>query len=88
MSDPIRRGSAPPQVQHAVVELHPPDMTVVDYWKELEALVLLLIVRMLDYEGFVYAAKFGASQILLQDYLEPATSDGMVTTPNQEAANA
>jgi hypothetical protein len=66
-----------------VGELHPADMTLVDYWKELEALVLLLIVRMLDYEGFVYAAKFGASEILLKDYLEPAKSDGLVSAPDQ-----
>lgn len=60
-----------------VGELKPPDMTLVDYWKELEALVLLLVVRMLDYEGFVYASKFGASQILLKDYLVSASaSDG------------
>lgn len=65
-------------------ELHPPDMTLVDYWKELDALVLLLIVRMLDYEGSVYVAKFGTSEVLLKEYLEPGGSDGLSSTSHQD----
>jgi hypothetical protein len=53
-----------------VGELHPSDMTLVEYLKDLESLVLLLIVRMLNYEGFIYLAKFGDREILLKDYLE------------------
>lgn len=63
-----------------VGELHPPDMTLSDYWKELEALVLLLIARMLDHEDYVYAAKFGSSQIRLSDYLEPSTPESPPTS--------
>ena len=51
-------------------DLHPPDMSLDEYWKELDALVLLLILRLLKYDGLVYAVKFGSHEILLKDYLE------------------
>jgi hypothetical protein len=53
-----------------VGELNPDKSTVVEYWKDLEWLVLSMILRLFDYEGQVYHCKFGPQPILLKDKLE------------------
>lgn len=52
-----------------VGKLEPPDGDVIGYWMELDALVLMLILRMLRYEGQLYHPKYGADGIVLKDKL-------------------
>lgn len=52
-----------------VGKLEPPDGDVMGYWTELDALVLMLILRMLRYEGPFYHTKFGPNEVHLKDRL-------------------
>lgn len=52
-----------------VGKLEPPDGDVVGYWMELDALVLMLILRMLNYGGPFYHPRFGAEEVVLNEKL-------------------
>ena len=55
--------------------LDPHDGGVVQYWLELDWLVLAMVLRMFDYEGLVYHHRFGANCVRLADQLTPANVD-------------
>ncbi len=59
-----------------VGDLDPSKSTVLEYWKELDWLVLRLILRLFNYEGSVYHAILGSSPRRLAEFLTPVHDSG------------
>ena len=58
-----------------VGELRPPGATSDEYWIELDAMVLKLILRLLKYDGLAYWHALGPHPVKLRDYLEADMGD-------------
>ena len=44
---------------------------VFEYWRELDALMVLMLLRSLGYDGPLYHLKFGATTVQMRDLLKP-----------------
>jgi hypothetical protein len=44
---------------------------VFEYWRELDALMVLMLLRSLGYDGRLYHLKFGATTVQMRDLLKP-----------------
>ena len=56
-------------------ELDPHDGDVVQYWFDLDWLVLAMVLRLLNYEGLVYHHQLGAAAVSLGSLLTPIEAD-------------